>query len=220
MSDLSYTRFARVLTFDTLCNSLTIPAARLRNTAKRCRSLMMIRASGRSTTSLWPKVLPTMAACASLFGRSWTPWLRKRGRLSKKIDDHTESQRFFPSFAQTRVRIKPSVARASLLNLFVAGSTLVSTLSLPGSNSWKDYVLSWKNDVSFPASIFHGCGTSKRIVRTNDVTKGRIYMRNQLPVRSTQFSFPMWKCAIALLCCAFSIEPLFAQEVDWPYYGA
>jgi quinohemoprotein ethanol dehydrogenase len=44
-------------------------------------------------------------------------------------------------------------------------------------------------------------------------------MRNQLPVRSTQFSFPMWKCAIALLCCAFSIEPLFAQEVDWPYNG-
>jgi PQQ-dependent dehydrogenase (methanol/ethanol family) len=30
----------------------------------------------------------------------------------------------------------------------------------------------------------------------------------------------MWKCAIALLCCAFSIEPLFAQELDWPYYGA
>jgi quinohemoprotein ethanol dehydrogenase len=48
-----------------------------------------------------------------------------------------------------------------------------------------------------------------------------MYMRNQLPVRSTQFSFPMSmsKCAIALLCCAFSIEPLFAQEVDWPYYG-
>jgi quinohemoprotein ethanol dehydrogenase len=45
-------------------------------------------------------------------------------------------------------------------------------------------------------------------------------MRNQLPVRSTQFSFSMWKCAIALLCCAFSIEPLFAQELDWPYYGA
>src|ERR1700678_4177951 len=45
-------------------------------------------------------------------------------------------------------------------------------------------------------------------------------MRNQLPVRSTQFSFPMWKCAIALLCCAFSIEPLFAQDLDWPYYGA
>ena len=43
-------------------------------------------------------------------------------------------------------------------------------------------------------------------------TKGRIYMRNQLPVRSTQFSFPMSKCAIALLCCAFSIEPLFAQD--------
>src|SRR5580698_1060943 len=45
-------------------------------------------------------------------------------------------------------------------------------------------------------------------------------MRNQLPVRSTQFSFPISRCAIALLCCAFSIEPLFAQEIDWPYYGA
>src|SRR5580700_2070856 len=46
-------------------------------------------------------------------------------------------------------------------------------------------------------------------------------MRNQSPVRSTQFSFlmSMWKCAIALLCCAFSIEPLFAQELDWPNYG-
>jgi quinohemoprotein ethanol dehydrogenase len=44
-------------------------------------------------------------------------------------------------------------------------------------------------------------------------------MRNQLPVRSTQFSFPMWKCAVALLCCAFSIEPLFAQEIDWAYHG-
>ena len=29
----------------------------------------------------------------------------------------------------------------------------------------------------------------------------------------------MWKCAIALLCCAFGIEPLFAQEVDWAYHG-
>jgi quinohemoprotein ethanol dehydrogenase len=45
-------------------------------------------------------------------------------------------------------------------------------------------------------------------------------MRNQLPVRSTRFGFPMAKCAIALLCCALSIEPLFAEEVDWPYYGA
>jgi quinohemoprotein ethanol dehydrogenase len=44
-------------------------------------------------------------------------------------------------------------------------------------------------------------------------------MRNQFPVRSTQFSFPMWKCAIALLCCAFSIEPLFAQTLNWAYYG-
>jgi quinohemoprotein ethanol dehydrogenase len=45
-------------------------------------------------------------------------------------------------------------------------------------------------------------------------------MRSRLPMRSTQFSFSMWKCAIALLCCAFSIEPLFGQELDWPYYGA
>src|SRR5580704_486935 len=44
-------------------------------------------------------------------------------------------------------------------------------------------------------------------------------MRNQNPVRSTHSSFPMSKCAIALLCCAFSIEPLFAQELDWPNYG-
>jgi quinohemoprotein ethanol dehydrogenase len=44
-------------------------------------------------------------------------------------------------------------------------------------------------------------------------------MRSPLSVSSTQFSFSMWKRAIALLCCAFSIEPLFAQEVDWPYNG-
>src|SRR5580704_11097005 len=45
-------------------------------------------------------------------------------------------------------------------------------------------------------------------------------MRDQLAVRSIQFSFSVWKYAIALLCCAFSIEPLFAQEVDWTYNGA
>jgi quinohemoprotein ethanol dehydrogenase len=47
-------------------------------------------------------------------------------------------------------------------------------------------------------------------------------MRNQLPVRSTHFSFlmSMSKCAVALLCCAFLIQPLFAQTVNWPYYGA
>ncbi len=44
-------------------------------------------------------------------------------------------------------------------------------------------------------------------------------MRNQLPARSTQFSFLMSKCAIALLCCAFSIEPLCAQTVNWAYNG-
>src|SRR5580658_693979 len=45
-------------------------------------------------------------------------------------------------------------------------------------------------------------------------------MRNQLPVRSTPFSLRMRRCAIALLCCAFSIEPLLAQTLNWPYYGA
>jgi PQQ-dependent dehydrogenase (methanol/ethanol family) len=30
----------------------------------------------------------------------------------------------------------------------------------------------------------------------------------------------MSKCAIALLCCAFLIHPLFAQTVNWPYNGA
>jgi quinohemoprotein ethanol dehydrogenase len=45
-------------------------------------------------------------------------------------------------------------------------------------------------------------------------------MRNQLPVRPTQFGFPMSKYAIALLCCAFNIHPLFAHEnLDWRYHG-
>jgi quinohemoprotein ethanol dehydrogenase len=46
-------------------------------------------------------------------------------------------------------------------------------------------------------------------------------MRKQLPVRSTQSSFlmSMSKCAIALLCCAFSIEPLYAQTLNWAYNG-
>jgi quinohemoprotein ethanol dehydrogenase len=45
-------------------------------------------------------------------------------------------------------------------------------------------------------------------------------MRSQLSVRSTRFSFSLSKFAIALLCCAFSIEPLCAQTLNWPYYGA
>jgi quinohemoprotein ethanol dehydrogenase len=45
-------------------------------------------------------------------------------------------------------------------------------------------------------------------------------MRSQSSVSSTHFSFSMWKCAIALLCCAFFIEPLCAQTLNWPYYGA
>jgi quinohemoprotein ethanol dehydrogenase len=38
-------------------------------------------------------------------------------------------------------------------------------------------------------------------------------------MRLPEFSLPISKCAIALLCCAFSIEPLFAQELDWANYG-
>jgi quinohemoprotein ethanol dehydrogenase len=45
-------------------------------------------------------------------------------------------------------------------------------------------------------------------------------MGDQFPAGSTQLSVSMSKCAIALLCCAFCIEPLFAQEFDWPYNGA
>src|SRR5580704_12294383 len=50
---------------------------------------------------------------------------------------------------------------------------------------------------------------------------GRNKMRIQLPLRSSQSSFlmSMSKCAIALLCCAFVTEPLFAQTLNWPYYG-
>jgi len=44
-------------------------------------------------------------------------------------------------------------------------------------------------------------------------------MQIQPPVRSSQFSFPMSKCAIALLSCAFLIEPLFAQSLNWPNQG-
>jgi quinohemoprotein ethanol dehydrogenase len=45
-------------------------------------------------------------------------------------------------------------------------------------------------------------------------------MRSQSAERSTRRGLPVSKCAIALLCCAFCIEPLFAQEIDWPYHGA
>jgi quinohemoprotein ethanol dehydrogenase len=44
-------------------------------------------------------------------------------------------------------------------------------------------------------------------------------MRDTLPIRPTQFRFPVWKCAIAVLGCAFSIEPLMAQTLNWAYYG-
>src|ERR1700728_3765064 len=55
---------------------------------------------------------------------------------------------------------------------------------------------------------------------TNDVTKGggnNVQSKN--PLRPTQSSFRLSQCAVALQCCAFSIEPLFAQELDWAYYG-
>jgi quinohemoprotein ethanol dehydrogenase len=44
-------------------------------------------------------------------------------------------------------------------------------------------------------------------------------MRNQFPVRSTQSSFPLSSGPIALLCCAFFIQPLLAQTLNWPYNG-
>jgi len=50
-------------------------------------------------------------------------------------------------------------------------------------------------------------------------------MRNRLPETSTQsttrfnFLMSMPKCATVLLCCAFLIEPLCAQTLNWPYYG-
>jgi quinohemoprotein ethanol dehydrogenase len=44
-------------------------------------------------------------------------------------------------------------------------------------------------------------------------------MQDENPVRSTQYSFPLSKCAIALLCCASLIEPLCAQTLNWPAYG-
>jgi PQQ-dependent dehydrogenase (methanol/ethanol family) len=44
-------------------------------------------------------------------------------------------------------------------------------------------------------------------------------MLNLLPIKSTPLNSHMSKCAIALICCAFLIEPLFAQELDWPNYG-
>jgi quinohemoprotein ethanol dehydrogenase len=44
-------------------------------------------------------------------------------------------------------------------------------------------------------------------------------VQDQNPLTSTQFSFPLSKCAIALLCCAFLIEPLCAQSLNWPAYG-
>jgi quinohemoprotein ethanol dehydrogenase len=45
-------------------------------------------------------------------------------------------------------------------------------------------------------------------------------MQMQLPVRPSHSTFfPLSKFAIALLCCAFSVEPLFAQELDWSNNG-
>jgi quinohemoprotein ethanol dehydrogenase len=45
-------------------------------------------------------------------------------------------------------------------------------------------------------------------------------MLKDSPDRSSQSSFPMSKCAIALICCAFLVEPIFAQTLNWPYNGA
>jgi quinohemoprotein ethanol dehydrogenase len=42
-------------------------------------------------------------------------------------------------------------------------------------------------------------------------------VQDQNLLRPTQFSFPLF--AIALLCCGFLIEPLWAQTLNWPAYG-
>jgi quinohemoprotein ethanol dehydrogenase len=44
-------------------------------------------------------------------------------------------------------------------------------------------------------------------------------MRNQLLGRCTASRFPLSKFAVALCCCVFSVEPLFAQNVNWAYNG-
>src|ERR1700743_3865389 len=46
---------------------------------------------------------------------------------------------------------------------------------------------------------------------------GEDLMSVQLPVSSTHSSFPTLKCAVSLLCCGFSAEPLLAQNLDWAY---
>ncbi len=49
-------------------------------------------------------------------------------------------------------------------------------------------------------------------------------MRFQLPTRLTKFSFSyptlMTKYCLAMLCCAFAVQPSFAEEnLDWRYHG-
>src|SRR5580698_5949183 len=53
--------------------------------------------------------------------------------------------------------------------------------------------------------------------------RGDTDMRNPLSERSTESKTTiiglMSKSAIALLCCAFLVEPLCARNLDWAYYG-
>jgi quinohemoprotein ethanol dehydrogenase len=44
-------------------------------------------------------------------------------------------------------------------------------------------------------------------------------VQDQNRLGSTQSSFPISKCAIALLSCALLVEPLFAQTLNWPNNG-
>jgi glucose dehydrogenase len=44
-------------------------------------------------------------------------------------------------------------------------------------------------------------------------------MSFQLQIWSSRWSVAIQRCAIGLLCCAFAVEPLLAQEADWPYNG-
>jgi glucose dehydrogenase len=54
--------------------------------------------------------------------------------------------------------------------------------------------------------------------------KKEFYMRFQLPMRLTQFTFSlaksMSKFTVAVLFCAFALQPVFAEEnLEWRYHG-
>src|ERR1700733_13427838 len=79
--------------------------------------------------------------------------------------------------------------------------------------------ISWKLKCKAPWHLIFMEGLISESFERMTNEGGGIHMRNPSPARSTQFSFLISKCAIALLCCTFTIEPLFAQTLNWPNYG-